>query len=226
MVKKLLLFFVLFIPLVTMAEPSVSYCNIGADPVDVHRKQYLERGEYAVALESDVFVTMRAGSGKEVSCVVRKGEEVVCNENGSPCWIKKCGNTILSGLWSPVPENVGLSDTDKLLLGRNVIPAHIAQVSECGVGTLCFARAQQFGARINIGAGVYGVWHHGLKADNYSLNNSQSQGQEQVANGGAGGNGGGGGAGGNGGPVNPPNGPPDGGGGPVNPPNGPVNPVN
>ena len=90
--KKLLLFFVLsfvlLVPLVTVAAPSVSYCNIGADPVDVHRKQYLERGEYAVALHSDTLVTMRAGSGKEVSCVVRKGEEVVFNENGSLPWIK------------------------------------------------------------------------------------------------------------------------------------------
>lgn len=233
MMKKLLLFFVLsfvlLVPLVTVAAPSVSYCNIGADPMDVHRKQYLERGEYAVALHSDTLVHMRAGSGKEVSCVVRKGEEVVFNENGSLPWIKKCGNTILSGLQSPMsPEKVGLSETDKYLLGRNTRPAYVVQAYECDPGTVCFARAQQFRFSLNLGAEALGVWNHGLKANNYSLNNSQgqNQGQGQIAEGGAGGSGGDGGAGGagGGGPVPPPNGPP--GGGPVPPPNGPVNPVN
>ncbi|MCR4330691.1 MAG: hypothetical protein NUV49_02310 [Patescibacteria group bacterium] len=226
--KKLLLFFVLFIslgaPLVTSAAPQVSYCNIGADPVDAHRKQYLEKGEYVATLESDAFVTMRAASGKEVSCIVRKGEEVVFNTNGSLPWIKKCGNTILSGLWSP--EKVGLSDTDKYLLGRNARPAYVAVVSECGVGTVCFARAEQFRFGVNIGAGLYGMSYRGLKANNYNLNNSQNQNQiAEGGDGGAGGDGGDGGAGGDGGPVNPPNGPP-GDGGPVDPPNGPVNPGN
>ena len=234
MMKKLLLFFVLsfvlLVPLVTVAAPSVSYCNIGADPLDPHRKEYpLQEGEYVVAIDSDPFVTMRSRSVKEVSCVLPKGKKVVFNENGSLPWVWECGNTILSGLQSPrSPEKVGLSDTDKFLLGRNARPAYVVQVYECDIGTVCFARAEQFRFGVNIGAGLYGMSYRGLKGSNYSLNNSQgqNQGQGQIAEGGAGGSGGDGGAGGagGGGPVPPPNGPP--GGGPVPPPNGPVNPVN
>lgn len=234
--RKLLLFFVLLIPLVVVAAPSVPYCNIGADPLDPHRKEYpLQEGEYVVAIDSDPFVTMRSRSAKEVSCVLPKGKKVVFNKNGSLPWVWECGNTILSGLKSPVAVSVaaGLSDTDKYLLGRNVRPAYISEVSECGFGTVCLARAEQFRFGVNIGAGLYGMSYRGLKANNYSLNNSQGQnqgqGQGQIAEGGAGGAGGEGGAGGGGGngggPVNPPNGPPSGG-GPVSPPNGPVNPVN
>ncbi len=79
-----------------------SYCKIGADPVNPHRK--LSALEHEHRLENDVLVTMGTGSSKTVKCKLHAGEIVVTEdfpaENGEiervATWVRKCGNPILN----------------------------------------------------------------------------------------------------------------------------------
>lgn len=76
------------------AVNTVSYCNIGADPVNLHRE--LSALEHEYSLEDDVLVSMGTGSGKEVKCILKKDEVVVIDENNEAKWVRKCGNPILN----------------------------------------------------------------------------------------------------------------------------------
>ncbi|MDO8572575.1 MAG: LysM peptidoglycan-binding domain-containing protein [bacterium] len=76
------------------ATNMVSYCNIGADPVDLHRELSALEREYS--LEDDVLVRMGTGSDKEVKCILKKDEVVVIDENNEAKWVRKYGNPILN----------------------------------------------------------------------------------------------------------------------------------
>lgn len=83
---------------------SVSYCKIGADPVNPHRE--LSVLEHEHHLEHDVLVTMGTGSGKTVKCKLHAGEIVVIEDFPAEneeiervaTWVRKCGNPIFSNL--------------------------------------------------------------------------------------------------------------------------------
>lgn len=75
------------------ATPPPKYCNIGADPVDVHRK--LASDEEFRFLARDAVVTMGTGSGKDVRCVLKQGEKVaVSKASHSLPWVAACGNPL------------------------------------------------------------------------------------------------------------------------------------
>jgi hypothetical protein len=77
---------------------------------------------------------------------------------------------------------VGLSRFEQAFLMKDFNPPLIQEVSECGQGSECWARAQQF--KVNFNAGIGAEWTHytGLPDYNVSYN------QNQNAAGGVGGN--------------------------------------
>lgn len=69
------------------------YCNIGGDPVNIHRKRTAD--EEFRFLARDVTVTMGTGSGKDVRCVLKKGEQITVSKTGrSLPWVVACGNPL------------------------------------------------------------------------------------------------------------------------------------
>ncbi len=78
--------------------------------------------------------------------------------------------------------SVRFTDFDRALIMANFDTPIMQEVSECGQGSECWARAQQF--RVNFNAGIGAEWIFGLP--DYNVNYSQNQ----NAAGGAGGPGG------------------------------------
>jgi LysM repeat protein len=86
---------------------AVQYCRIGADPVDPHRQLSAFEREYR--FNDDILVTMGSGSGKTVTCVLKKGETVVIDQNNRVQWVRKCGNPIVNQVIAPTTEPVRLT---------------------------------------------------------------------------------------------------------------------
>ncbi len=184
------LFFVMMIAV--FLSPSVAlaveYCKIGGDPLDVGRKNYMEPGETIIPLEKDTPVIMR-GKTRNYSCILKKGEDVVFNENDTTAlpWIYSCGNTVLKASFlKNVPEKQTESripNTNVLLSLANRNMGRIQTVD--GSNAKSRHTAEQFKFVASIGARVY--WYKGLKRNTVNQINRQSQKQSQTAKGGAGG---------------------------------------
>ena len=98
------------------------YCNIGADPLDPARKNYIRDDERVAPLPADAEVTMRTARG-EVTCVLRAGENIVVGPAGM--WVLACGNTILKGIQAevtPAPPAMADKGSMKGLLALGIAP--------------------------------------------------------------------------------------------------------
>ena len=171
------------------AATAPKYCNIGADPLDPARKNYIRDDERVAPLPADAEVTMRTARG-EATCVLRAGENIVVGPAGM--WVLACGNTILKGIQAevtPAPPAMADKGSMKGLLALASRPmGTIQEVNGCGPKCRALGDQVKFNLNFGVGAGVY--WHHGLKGTTVN----QSQSQAAIAKGGYGGHGSGGGS--------------------------------
>lgn len=88
----------------TKTSMAVHYCRIGADPVNPNRQLSALEREYR--FNSDILVTMGSGSGKSVTCILKKDEAIVIDQNNRAQWVRRCGNPILNQIVVPQEEPV------------------------------------------------------------------------------------------------------------------------
>ena len=79
------------------------YINLGADPVNPHRKVDFKKGECIAPLLKDTFVTMKSGSGKIIKGWLRKGTAIVTGPV-EDTWVQICGYPIISSKPLPLGE--------------------------------------------------------------------------------------------------------------------------
>lgn len=72
----------------------IPYCRIGADPVN--RNRAVMPYEREIVTSEDHLVTMQSGSGKAVTCILKRGQTVVVDAEGRAQWVLACGNPILN----------------------------------------------------------------------------------------------------------------------------------
>lgn len=165
------------------AVPAPKYCNIGADPLDARRKDYVKEDEVVREIGQDALVTMRTARG-EVACTLRAGEKIVVGPGGM--WVLACGNTILKGIQAEVsdrkPRQARGSESMNALIALASRPMGTIQGVD-GCGPKCRAQAAQVKFSFHFGASANVVWHHGLKGTEVN----QFQTQSQQAQGGQGG---------------------------------------
>lgn len=169
-----------------VSAPNAKYCNIGADPLDARRKNYVREDEVVRAIEMDAPVTMRTAHG-DVACILRAGEKIVVGPGGM--WVLACGNVILKGIQaevatqsSPSRGNGRWNGSMNALLALASRPmGTIYGVDGCG--PKCRAQAAQVKFNFHFGASANVLWHHGLKGTEVN----QFQAQSQQAQGGQGG---------------------------------------
>ena len=169
------------------AATAPKYCNIGADPLDPARKNYIRDDERVAPLPADAVVTMRTARG-EATCTLRAGEKIVVGPGGM--WILACGNTILKGIQAEVTAQPlrGNGSMDVLVALASRPMGTIQEVNGCG--PKCRALGDQVKFIFHAGASANVSWQHGLKG----ITVSQSQSQAAIAKGGYGGHGSGGGS--------------------------------
>ena len=170
------------------APTAPKYCNIGADPLDPARKNYIRGDERVAPLPADAEVTMRTARG-EVTCTLRAGEKIVVGSAGM--WVLACGNTILKGIQAEVtPQARADNGINGLLALASRQMGTIQGVDGCGPKCRALRDQVKFNLNAGVDAGVY--WHHGLKGT--TVNQAQAQTQTMQAQGGRGGQGGKGGS--------------------------------
>ena len=193
-------FFLLVVASVSFAS-STPYCRIGSDPVDTSRE--LSHHERVVLLEQDTMVRMGSGSGKVVTCMLRKGEPVVVNNrSGKAVWVYRCGNPIVAIAIDPV--SAPAQKVAQRIIGVHYTPPPQqdpginSAFNDCPMGSSCAASLRAFSGGVIGGTGLYAMQ---LRRGGQYVQRNPSNTPLSGHGGSTGGPVGGGGTGGGGGPV-------------------------
>jgi hypothetical protein len=94
-------------PAAQAEKQALSWCRLGADPVDAARKPDLG-SECIVKISSATPVTMMTGSGRQIRCLLPPLTPVVVDrQSGVAKWVLACGNPLLSPAnWVPTGTKI------------------------------------------------------------------------------------------------------------------------